>query len=438
MAMVVKNNLSALNTLNVLNNNTNALSKSLSKVSSGLKVRGAADDASGFSISERMKVQVRSLDQDKANTQNGNSMMKVAEGAVASTIEILKTLKEKVINAANDTNTDADRKTIQKELDQSIDQINDNALVTFNGKYLVDGSHNKAVREGGTETALCNQSLDEATVKGSALTALKNRNGETLNIHDTDSVTVSFVVDGKTTTYTTTVGSKSLETVLKDAQGGSETYFKVGAGATSLIGVDASGNSVYTASGKAGITMTAVSGGVQGQIAGLTISITSNTGDVNKSANAALDNFVEEIRGENESTDNSMVLQVGTKANQSIKVGMTDMRAEALGLKGMDGKTINVGTQEKANAAINVLDTAIQKALDQQASIGAAQSRLEYTASNLTTASENVTAAQSTYTDADMAKEMTEYTKNNVLMQAAQAMLAQANQSSSNVLSLLQ
>ena len=437
MAMVVKNNLSALNTLNVLNNNTNALSKSLSKVSSGLKVRGAADDASGFSISERMKVQVRSLDQDKANTQNGNSMMKVAEGAVASTIEILKTLKEKVINAANDTNTDADRKTIQKELDQSIDQINDNALVTFNGKYLVDGSHNKAVVENGTKTALCNQSLAEATRSGSALTDLKNRNGETLNIHGTDSVTVSFVVDGKTTTYTTAVGTKTLTEVLTAAQGGGN-YFSINAGGTSFIGTDASGNRVTTASGGSALTITAQTGGVQGQIAGLTISITSNTGDVNKSANAALDNFVEEIRAENESTDNSMVFQIGTKANQSIKVGMTDMRAEALGLKGFDGKTINIGTQEKANAAINVLDTAIQKALDQQASIGAAQSRLEYTASNLTTASENVTAAQSTYTDADMAKEMTEYTKNNVLMQAAQAMLAQANQSSSNVLSLLQ
>ena len=143
MAMVVKNNMSAINTLNILNKNSNALAKSLQKVSSGMRINSAADDASGYAISERMRVQIKSLDQDNRNTQNGNSMMRVAEGAVSSTVDILKTLKEKVINAANDTNTDIDRKTIQKELDQSIDQIDDNANVTYNGKYLVDGSHNQ-------------------------------------------------------------------------------------------------------------------------------------------------------------------------------------------------------------------------------------------------------------------------------------------------------
>ncbi len=114
------------------------------------------------------------------------------------------------------------------------------------------------------------------------------------------------------------------------------------------------------------------------------------------------------------------------------------MRSQALGLKGSDGTTLNIGTRENANAAINVLDSALQKALDQQTTIGAVQSRLEYTSSNLTTASENVTASESTIRDADMAKEMTEYTKNNVLLQAAQSMLSQANQNSSAVLSLLQ
>lgn len=138
MAMVVKNNMSAVNTLNTLNRNSSALAKSLQKVSSGMKINGAADDASGYAISERMRVQIRGLDQANANTQNGNSMMKVAEGAVSSTVEILKTLKEKVINSANDTNTDSDRQQIQKELNQSVDQIDDNANVTYNGKYLVD------------------------------------------------------------------------------------------------------------------------------------------------------------------------------------------------------------------------------------------------------------------------------------------------------------
>ena len=457
MAMVVKNNMSALSTLNTLNKNTKALSKSLQKVSSGMKINSAADDASGYAISERMRVQIRSLDQANSNAQNGGSMMKVAEGAVSSTVEILKTLKEKAVNAANDTNTDADRATIQKELDQSIDQINDNANVTFNGQYLVDGSKNKQTTA--TTTIMTNQSLDASTNSATGMTALKARNGDSLNIHSTDTITVSYVQDGKTHTSsvkldgtaekspfgTGELAKMTLGDIISQLTGGKVTIDNgndaaAGAtkGATSFVGVDGSGNSVYTASGESAISISADGAGVNNQISGFTISVTDNTGAVNKSANAALDAFEEQIRAQNKSVDNSIVMQVGTKANQSIKVGLTDMKAQALGLQGKDGATLSVGNQEKANAAINVLDAAIQKALDQQTTIGAVESRLEYTQSNLTTASENVTAAESVIRDADMAKEMTEYTKNNVLMQAAQSMLAQANQSSSNVLSLLQ
>jgi len=432
MAMVVKNNMSAINTLNTLNKNTNALKKSLEKVSSGMKINSAADDASGYAISERMRVQIRSLDQANQNAQNGGSMMKVAEGAVSSTVEILKTLKEKAVSAANDTNTDSDRATIQKELDQSIDQINDNANVTFNGKYLVDGSHNKQITQ--TTTHMTNQSLSTATASDADLTALAARNGDSLNIHSTDTVTISYVKDGKTVTASTQVGTNNLSGVISALTNGVITV----KGADSAIGLDSSTNQVYTASGEKAITLSTGSSGITGQIAGFTMYITDNKGNVNKSANASLDAFEESIRAQNESEDNSIVLQVGTKAGQSIKVGLTDMKATALGLQGMDGSTISVATQEKANAAINALDAAIQKALDQQTTIGAAESRLEYTQANLTTASENVTSAESVIRDADMAKEMTNYTKNNVLLQAAQSMLSQANQSSSNVLSLLQ
>ena len=701
MAMVVKNNMTAINTLNTLNKNSSALSKSLQKVSSGMKINSAADDASGYAISERMRVQIRSLDQANQNTQNGSSMMKVAEGAVSSTVEILKTLKEKAVNAANDSNTDSDRQTIQKELDQSIDQINDNANVTFNGKYLVDGSKNS--KGNATYTALSNQSLAKDTKATTALTDLAARNGDSLEIRDTDKVTVSYVQAGKT--YSTTFQVKDEKTgdiatlqdifskaedidnksqifatlangsvskaALEDgnttkdavntAEGSAETNAKnyyaavdkldkttkalgdlddsssvagaakkqiddwnsataaykealdrvggtaandantttsigidstikdsgaymdavasntayqtiagsmaaagTGAqnGATTIdnalkvdvsaktssteiateyknaltggsnlekdikaaldtiaaatintaeanqkmrevmtaglgvanaakalndgtidtqitkngtakvdseyakysdakteydtakaaydktgkpqlltgktVGVAGSDDLVTTASGENAITITANTAGVGGQISGLNISITDSQGNVKKSANSALDSFEETIRAQNKSEDNAISLQVGAKANQSIKVGLTDMRAEALGLQGSDGTKLNISTQNKANAAINVLDNAIQKALDQQTTIGSVESRLEYTSSNLTTASENVQASESTIRDADMAKEMTNYTKNNVLLQAAQSMLAQANQSSSNVLSLLQ
>ena len=681
MAMVVKNNMTAINTLNTLNKNSSALSKSLQKVSSGMKINSAADDASGYAISERMRVQIRSLDQANQNTQNGSSMMKVAEGAVSSTVEILKTLKEKAVNAANDSNTDSDRQTIQKELDQSIDQINDNANVTFNGKYLVDGSKN--TKGNATYTALSNQNLSKDTKATTKLTDLAARNGDSLEIRDTDKVTVSYVQGGKT--YSTTfqvkdektgavatlqdifnkaeeidetsnifanASNKSIKSAQEkdgaavstitdaqakalsdayieknakfkesdkalgalddensyagkfkkqvdaynqaasqlvalgvkndtglqtiavdsninksaeylDALASSDSYKKVaGAVATDAdyedlgsqftdaasqtsvaniktkitdtgaagiavkaaitawdaagddlatikdklakvasayadlrtaranvkagivaegiaangtavaseaydtykkdenslavaknayytqagpkllegktVGVAASNDTVGTASGENAITITANKEGIGGQISGLNISITDSQGNVKKSANAALDAFEETIRAQNKSDDNAISLQVGAKANQSIKVGLTDMRAEALGLQGADGTKLNISTQTKANAAINVLDNAIQKALDQQTTIGSVESRLEYTSSNLTTASENVQASESTIRDADMAKEMTNYTKNNVLLQAAQSMLAQANQSSSNVLSLLQ
>ena len=582
MAMVVKNNMTAINTLNTLNKNSSALSKSLQKVSSGMKINSAADDASGYAISERMRVQIRSLDQANQNTQNGSSMMKVAEGAVSSTVEILKTLKEKAVNAANDSNTDSDRQTIQKELDQSIDQINDNANVTFNGKYLVDGSKNS--KGDATYTVLTNQSLGTETKATTKLTDLTARSGDSLEIVDTDKVTVSYVHAGKT--YSTTFDAKdaTLQSIFDNAESidkssyifakGDNTSVKQAAGkngetidgpaatdradlatkktaaetelgdaATSTtaagkaitalnnfnnsvtdadkinidvsdykstadlmtaiandakykdaitntsvvklngtgadtaysaivadlkaaitgtdaakytaaksaydaksaaiitgmtVGVAASGDDVTTASGENGISITADASGIGGQISGLNISITDSKGNVKKSANAALDAFSETIRAQNKSEDNAINLQVGASANQSIKVGLTDMRAEALGLKGADGTTLNISTQGKANAAINVLDNAIAKALDQQTTIGSVESRLEYTSSNLTTASENVQASESTIRDADMAKEMTNYTKNNVLLQAAQSMLAQANQSSSNVLSLLQ
>ena len=441
MAMIVKNNMQALNTLNTLNSNTNALTNSLKKVSSGMKINSAQDDASGYAISERMRVQIRSLDQAKANTNSGNSLLKVAEGAVSSTVDILKTLKEKVINAANDTNTDEDRATIQKELNQSIDQINDNASVTFNGKFLVDGTHNKKTTA--TTTALTNQSLDVGTATNATISALKNRNGDSLNIQSTDTVTVSYTKNGVTHTCSMSVSNNTLSGIL-DAmtQADGNTKFskdlQFSSASSQIAAKDGSGNVVRTASGQSALTVTAKSSGIDGQIAGLSISITDNQGNARKAANSALDAFGETVRAVNASEDNSIHLQIGVKANQTINVGMTDMRAIALGLQGKNGETLNVGTREKANAAITVLDNAIQKALDQQTSIGAAESRLDYTAANLTTASENVTNAESTIRDADMAKEMTEYTKNNVLMQAAQSMLAQANQNSSNVLSLLQ
>ena len=465
MAMVVKNNMSAVNTLNTLNKNQSALGKSLAKVSSGQKINSAQDDASGFAISERMRVMVRALDQATQNTQNGSAMMKVAEGAVANTVEILKTLKEKAINAATDTNTDDDRKTIQKEIDQFIDQINDNALATFNGKYLVDGSKGHKVPSN-TATVLLNQSLDvgnNTALSEMVLTELKDTAGNSLNIVNGDTIKVSWVIQGKTfstsdmtVSNTGTSNVSNLQDILSGLVSQSTTksaddvesaggfldnqplYAEIKQGNES-IGRNSSGVEVYTPNGKAGIIFTGSTGaGMAGQISGFTITVTDQYGNAKKSANERLEFKTEIFAANAQENDQSLKIHVGASAGQTISIGLLDMRAEALGLQNAKAETIKVSTPEKANAAIAAFDSALQKALDQATTIGAIEARLEYTANNLTTSSENVQAAESTIRDADMAKEMTNYTKNNVLLQAAQSMLAQANQNSSAVLSLLQ
>lgn len=438
MAMVVKNNLPAKNTLNQLDKNDKALAKSLKKVASGMKINSAEDDASGYSIAEKMTVQIRSLNQDEANVQNGSSMLKVASGAMESTAELLTTLKEKVINAANDTNTDADRQIIQKELDQAINQIDDNANVTYNGQIMLDGSKNNVVVSPGTYTHLANESLAEGTTRTTYMTQLAARDGENLGISVGDSVTVSYVRDGETYTNTITVASNTRFASMFNWSPCSSDLVIASYLDSSQVGVDQYGNAVYTADGGEAITYKAKNPGVDGQIAGLTIRVEDNQGNVRKSTNRILDNFNETVRAQNPTDDNALVFQTGTKANVTVKAGFTDMRSMALGLKGSGDNNIDITSQVKANAAISVLDNALSKVLNQQTTVGALLNKLEHTEANIVTASENTQASESVIRDADMAKEMTAYTKNNVLLQASQSMLAQANQNSSSVLSLLQ
>lgn len=509
MSMVLKNNTAAMWAMNELNRNDKNLSKSLKKVASGMKTNGAVDDASGWSISEGMRKQIRTLEQDKANVQNGSSLLKVADGAIEKTIELLRTMKEKAINAANDSNTDADRAIIQKELDQSIDQINDNAATQYNGMPLIDGSRNQKIDA--TTTALTNGHLHETTSEGTRLIDMKDRGGQSLEIFSTDRVTISFVTNGESYSSTFEVGESSIATLINNANKSfgadsttainaykkneedlakaakefedkmAELISKIGTmssdefgrasaaaadklkkaqddaakdletalrdvklafnfkySTTSFIGIDGSGNSVYTADGRNALTITSKNSGMYNQISGFNIQISDNKGIIKTAANTALDDFNESIRAQNDSSDNAFVIHIGTESAQSVKIGLTNMGAVALGLQGQSGKTVSVGTREKANVAISVFDYAIQKALDQQTTIGAMESRLEETHNNLVIATENTISAESVIRDADMAKEMTEYTRNSVLSQASQSMLSQANQQSSGALSLLQ
>lgn len=443
MAMVVKNNIPAKNTLNQLDKNDKALAKSLKKVASGMKINSAEDDASGYAISEKMVTQMRSLSQDIDNAQTGASMLKVAEGGIQSTVDILSTLKEKVINAANDTNTDADRAIIQKELNQAVDQLDENANVQYNGKIMLDGSHNNEVVSPGTYTVLANESIDPSTDYNTLLIDAKDVSGRSLGILEDSKIEFSYVLQGKT--YTTTldpVGQNFFTDMFAfsvDESGTppSSSVLDMTVSAT-IARPDRTGETLTTTSGEVALQFVAGQPGVDGQISGLTINVINKDGTINRTANSVLNNFYEAVRAENESPDNALVLQIGTKANQTVKMGFSDMRSTALGLRANDGTTLSISTQHKANAAISVLDLAMSKALNLQTTVGSVENRLDYTVANLTTSNENTNAAESVIRDADMAKEMTAYTKNNVLSQAAQSMLAQANQNSSAVLSLLQ
>lgn len=453
--MVIRHNLAAEDTLTTLNRNQSTLSKSLQKVSSGMKINGAVDDASGYAISERMRTQIRSLDQATANAQNGASMMKVAEGAVSSTVDILRTLKQKAIDAANDTNTDDDRKTIQKEFNQMIDQIDDNAATTYNGKYLIDGSHNNRVIN--AATVLANNNLSEPTLTAPRqLIDFEDRMGRNLGIQQTDQITFSIVNNGRTWTRTYTVGTETLTSLVNtsfrtdiEANGwdaglafwDDRRYYGFDSSGVPVGPPDGSRTTFVSGSANAGATVDDPQAtdvpGLEFQIGGFTVAITDRYGNIKRNATNVLNDFHTVIYAQDDSDDNAFSFQIGTKSNQALKVGIMDMRAYALALRGQQGNTLNISTRDNANAAISVLENALNKALDQQTTLGAVQSRLNYTAQNLITSSENTQNAESVIRDADMAKEMTAYTKANVLTQAAQAMLSQANQNASNVISLL-
>ena len=592
MAMIVKNNMSAVSALNTLNRNSTDLSKQLQRLSSGMRINNAADDASGYAISERMRAQIRGVSQDLKNAQTARSLMNTAEGAVSSTVEILKTFKEKALDAANDTNTDQDRAIIQREINQLIAQIDDNAHVTYNGKYLLNGSMggNMPSDEHGVVVDFMSY-LDNANLSAQeALDGAINYASGGLFSGESDLIS-SFLADMASgdllditginlsnadtgaITGLDAGGEKEKNAVSVVPEDGSPYTGGVPSGTTVINGLsvvwpDTGSDSAKQAIAKAlnnqwlslctdliqesyelnftdpGTTVRSMTVNLDanvpsgtlarvlstydstGKTIGLELQVNMDyygnldlsdengvvAGDPNQlyldrciahemvhalmAANithfADLPKYIKEGAAElvhgiddyrkvtieamvadqarlknalensgsvsgddayaagymilrymahqaaNAEPEKRMAFQIGTKANQAIKIGFGDMRSTALGLKKEDGTTLSVETQKKATAAITVIDRAISKALNQQTTIGAIQSRLDFTASNIITAHENVTASESTIRDSDMAQTFTAYTKANVLMQTAQAMLAQANQNSSSVLSLLQ
>ena len=392
--MIINHNMNALNAhRNMGVNNTNA-GKSMEKLSSGLRINRAGDDAAGLAISEKMRGQIRGLEQSSRNAADGISMIQTAEGALNETTNILQRMRELAVQASNDTNTSSDREEIQKEINaltEEVDRIANNT--EFNTQKLLNG----------------NKSGVGGEVVNEAVTAVAGRfkvnfGGE---LKQNDVITIDgkdFKVEAAQATNT---NKGALETALKTAF--ADYDFTV------------ENDGVITIEQKAGKETDKES---------MRISL--------KGKATKVEVLEKGVAAKNEEVSEGKAhVQVGANAKQSMSIEIGDMRAKALSIKKDDGTTLSVASAEEANKAIEAFDKALNSVSSQRANLGAVQNRLEYTISNLDNTAENLTSAESTLRDVDMAKEMMEYSKNNILNQAAQAMISQANQQPQNVLQLL-
>lgn len=411
--MRINQNISAMNTYSKLTSANGAKSKSLEKLSSGLRINRAGDDAAGLAISEKMRGQIGGLNQAVSNAQDGISLIQTAEGALSETHSILQRMRELSVQSATDTNSEADRVEIQKEMDQLGEEIGRITDTTqFNTKNLIDGSMGKAVNAAvaNVNTSSIIKSAGAASIAGSTLISLQDKNDNLLGIAAGDKISITYM---KGDTYV-------------------EKEMTVAAGsALSDLVTAADAGITIEADGK--LTATAVAAGTASAVNGLTIRVTNAAGNIKSAATESLSSFVETTAAEDKQTKGSAVLQIGANSGQNMTLSVSDMGAAALGVKG-----ITVKTQAQADVAIKVIDSAIQKVSSERSKLGATQNRLDHTINNLTTTSENLSAAESRIRDVDMAKEMMQFTKNNILSQAATSMLAQANQMPQSVLQLLQ
>ena len=408
MAMFVQHNMSAMNATRNLNVTTGALSKSTEKLSSGYRINRAGDDAAGLAISEKMRGQVRGLERASTNSQDAISLIQTAEGALTETHSILQRMRELSVQAASDTNTDDDRTQIQNEIDQLTREVDRIATTTeFNTKKLLDGSVKGAVsyKEG---DITMNGTFANGNVEMKMLTTSK------LSMAGfTDVIRITVKKDFLTTTKLSDGNFVESDDLL-----GNATYSLSGDKIVLYGYAKLSADGLSKANG-----VTISIGTMKNLKAGDVITISLN--EITKSKQA-------------DSGKESLRLQAGANAGQEILLGIDSMKAKDLDIVDDNGEALDVTSQDKASMAISAYDMAIRKVSTERAKLGAVQNRLEHTISNLDTSAENLQAAESRIRDTDMAKEMTTYSKQNILMQAGQSMLAQANQSTQGVLSLLQ
>ena len=496
--MRIQNNIMAMNAYRNYSNNTSALSKNLEKLSSGYKINRAGDDAAGLAISEKMRAQITGLEGAQSNAKDGISLVQTAEGALTEVHDMLNRMYSLAEQSANGTyENETDRAQLQKEVTQLKDEINRIAdSSNFNGIQLLDGSMTAA--EGATSVT----GLDGAAVTaagGAAFTQDLTFTG-TVTDGSTVSMEVKYLdKDGKAQTATVTFAGKetaadmasaaatALQSVFGDGYTVSASSGKVtikandvGANETQVFGFtvkDSTGKTVATSVGAAtagkdnvyglafgsknvtdkltfsvdGQTYEVLTRGQKAQDGNKAIYLDKSTGALNDDDVASIAQQLKDygvdatidgttkttinITASGSETKGGLTLQIGDTSDSfnQLNVSIKDCHTDSLGIADLD-----IGTQEGAKAALETIENAINYVSDVRGTLGATQNRLDHTINNLSVMQENIQDAESTIRDTDVAEEMMSYTKNNILIQSAQAMLAQANQVPQGVLQLLQ
>lgn len=374
--MRINNNIMAMNTHRQYAINNDNVASSTEKLSSGYRINRAGDDAAGLAISEKMRAQIRGLDMASKNSEDAISLVQTAEGALTETHSILQRMNELAVQSASDTNESIDRNALQAEFTALASEIDDIAgKTTFNNKKLLDGTF-------GTTT-----NIDTA----GDITEFNN-GVKSISFEGFAAGTYSVTYDGTSHDWTLNDGTSDIGTFnYEDADGDGSFTLSFGANG-SLGSVEIELDATHTA-----------------------------FADTNE-----LDFTV---------TNTGAKIQTGANANETLDISIDSMKASTLGVSTLDISVRDGATG--ATAAITAVQTAINTVSTQRSKLGAIQNRLDHKINNLDTSSENLSAAESRIRDVDMAEQMTEFTTQNILVQAATAMLAQANSAPQNVLSLL-
>ena len=451
MAMIVQHNITAMNASRMLGVTTGQQSKVSEKLSSGYRINRAADDAAGLSISEKMRSQIRGLDRASTNAQDGVSAVQTAEGALTEVHSMLQRMNELAVQSANGTNSEVDRDAIQAEIDQLVTEIDRVATSTkFNETYLLKGTD--ATREVTTtreeipmSATYVNAVADTVGLKngktaptwylaGSSTAMSAQEILDSLELDENGAVVIKEGVAIHTAAaVTNTQYGAQLEATLVDDTAVQALYEKTTNAlrkdtATGDFATDEDLESYFNDDGT-------YKGGLFAK---------DSTGAYKEVGAEQIADFVTVVakqeatsttNTENYKADLTLSLHVGADSSDDnkIEIAIKSMSSESIGVNGLD-----VSTAESATDAIDTIKAAIQQVSDQRSALGAVQNRLEHTIANLDNVVENTTAAESRIRDTDMAEAMVEYSKNNILAQAGQSMLAQANQSTQGVLSLLQ